>query len=175
MFKREAGWQEFRRECARFAGGHKRGRQHPQRRRQCHDGNDNREGDEQYFADIFYHAPPRFCNLDWSSDPSRMMKKRTNAIAAEYPKFHQRNPCWYMSRTMLSVLLTGPPWVMTYGSVKSWKLPIMAMMLTNTVVGASMGSVILLNCCQKFAPSIRAASYNSLEMFCKPATKMIML
>ena len=66
-------------------------------------------------------SPTGVCSRDWISEPTRMNAKRTNASAAEYPMFHHRKPCWYISSTMLSVLFNGPPCVMTYGSAKSWK------------------------------------------------------
>ena len=43
----------------------------------------------------------------------------TNATDAAKPMFHQRKPCSYISMTIDSVLLTGPPRVITYGSGKS--------------------------------------------------------
>ena len=104
-----------------------------------------------------------------------MMMNRTKAMDAEYPIFHQRNPSQYIYCTTLNVRLNGPPCVMIYGSANNWKNPIMVMTPINKVVGASIGIVMDLNCCQQLAPSIRAASYSCSGMFCNPAIKIIML
>src|SRR3954471_17674892 len=46
---------------------------------------------------------------------------------------------------------------------------------TSSRIGRRLGSVMDLNCCQRFAPSTDAASYRSAEMPCIPARKMIVL
>jgi hypothetical protein len=50
-----------------------------------------------------------------------MTMNSTKAIEAAYPIRHQRKPSSYISRTTLVVARNGPPWVITYGSAKSWK------------------------------------------------------
>ena len=40
------------------------------------------------------------------------------ATAAAYPIRQNLKPCWYIIMTIVSVLLSGPPPVMTYGSAK---------------------------------------------------------
>ena len=52
---------------------------------------------------------------------ARMIINSTKAIAEAKPILHQRNPSSYMYITRLYVLCSGPPWVITYGSAKSWK------------------------------------------------------
>ena len=51
----------------------------------------------------------------------RITTNSTKAIAAAYPIRHQRKPSSYIISTTLVVLRSGPPWVITYGSEKSWK------------------------------------------------------
>jgi len=63
--------------------------------------------------------------------------------------------------TGVSVALLGPPGfglVSTYGSVKSWKARIVVVATTKNVVGATDGSVMFRKRCQRFAPSMVAAS-----------------
>ncbi len=49
------------------------------------------------------------------------MTNRTKATDAAYPIRHHRNPSSYISSTTVVVALSGPPWVITYGSANSWK------------------------------------------------------
>ena len=55
------------------------------------------------------------------------------------------------------------------GSPKSWLAPIVETTTVNRIVGRRPGSVTCRNCCQRFAPSIAAASYRSWLIDCMPA------
>src|SRR5215469_15156647 len=95
------------------------------------------------------------------SVPPKTSPNSTNAIAAAYPRCHQRNPSSYIYNTMLYVACNGPPCVMTYGSEKSCVYPIIVVSATNKNVGPSIGSVTCQNRCTLLAPSTNAASYKS--------------
>ncbi|MNN43875.1 hypothetical protein D3C81_1581370 [compost metagenome] len=68
----------------------------------------------------------------------------------------------------------GPPFVRTKTGPASLIASIVVMMITKAIVRFSIGSVIRKNCCTRFAPSTRAASYKSWEMLFSPARKIIM-
>ncbi|OGF23507.1 MAG: hypothetical protein A2V63_11765 [Candidatus Eisenbacteria bacterium RBG_19FT_COMBO_70_11] len=104
-----------------------------------------------------------------------MITNSTKAMAAAIPMRHQRKPSSYMRSTTLVVLFSGPPWVMTYGSEKSWNWPIMVSTPTNRKVGARLGIVMCTKRDQAPAPSRWAASYKSSGTLCSPAMKMSML
>src|SRR5207237_5199991 len=97
-----------------LAGRHERGGDHPQQG----DHRQQRGDDEQRVHDDRLHVRALRCNHNCSIVAAPMKRKRMNATAAAYPMFHQRKPCWYISMTTESVLLTGPPRVITYGSGK---------------------------------------------------------
>ena len=63
-----------------------------------------------------------------------------------------------MNSTSVSVLLSGPPCVITYGSLKIWKAAIIVTTPTNTKVGPSIGTVTWRKRCHCPAPSSSAAS-----------------
>ena len=71
--------------------------------------------------------------------------------------------------TTLSDELAGPPRVITNGSVKSWKAPIICSTNRKKVVGLISGSVTLRKRCQALAPSVLAASYSSCGTPCSAA------
>src|SRR5205807_9022054 len=140
VLERGGARQEPRGNGSGLAGGHQRRRDHPQEGDEDQDGARDERRVQQDDLGPTPHAPassaPRRPTgaVATSRSPSlsprsrsckavhaRMMAKSTKAIAAPWPMFHQRKPSSYMSSTTLSVLSAGPPWVMTYGSAKSWK------------------------------------------------------
>ena len=74
-----------------------------------------------------------------------------------------------------SEALPGPPFVMTNGSINSWKVPAKVITIWNSITGLSMGSVMRQNRRQGPAPSMVAASYRSAGMVCRPAVNSTMV
>lgn len=70
---------------------------------------------------------------------------------------------------MVSEWWSGPPWVTTHTRSKSWIEPMTDRKMLIRRVGARSGRVTLRNRCQALAPSMRAASVNSLGMDWSPA------
>src|SRR5256886_7546941 len=110
-----------------------------------------------------------------SAVTERIMRKSRNATAEAEPRFHHLKPSSYMKYSTLTVLCSGPPWVITYGSANSWKYPATVRMLTSSRVGRNIGSVMRPNSCQRLAPSRRdrkstrlnsSHSQNSYAVFC---------
>src|ERR1019366_8740786 len=154
---------EVRRKRGRFPIRHERRREHPQQRKKSQEAACDEDGvQNQRFA------PPAHCfsrNRICTSVAAPMMRKSTNATAAAYPIRQNLKPCSYIIMTIVSVLLSGPPLVMTYGSAKICSCPIATTTPTKRNVGPSIGSVTCRNCRHIPAPSNRAASYNSSGTF----------
>src|ERR1700686_3769794 len=87
---------------------------------------------------------------------ARIIRNSRNATAEAEPRFHHLKPSSYMKYRTLTVLCSGPPWVITYGSANSWKYPATVRMLTSSRVGRNMGSVMRRNSCHRLAPARRA-------------------
>ena len=64
---------------------------------------------------------------------------------------------------------SGPPSVITNGSSKTWRYPIVVMTTANNSVGRSSGRVTDLKAAQRPAPSMEAASYSWTGMVWSPA------
>jgi hypothetical protein len=65
--------------------------------------------------------------------------------------------------------MPGPALVTFLGSANNWIVPLTDMMVVSKITGFNRGMVILKNCWEAEAPSIRAASYTELSIFCRPA------
>ncbi len=72
-----------------------------------------------------------------------------------------------------SVLLSGPPLVMTKGSSKNCRYPMPVVTETKRIVGRIIGRVMWRNRCHEVAPSMAAASCRLHGTDWRPARKMI--
>src|SRR5206468_3796724 len=102
------------RQGQRLAGGHQRRREHPQERH-----GRERRSEQQRAVDGDLRQQPAahalFLPRNRACKPvaAMIIANSTKAIAAAAPRFHQRNPCWYISRVMEVVAYSGPPRVIT--------------------------------------------------------------
>ena len=55
------------------------------------------------------------------TSPSSFIMRNPRPTALALPRFHHRKPSSYMKYSTLTVLRSGPPCVITYGSANSWK------------------------------------------------------
>lgn len=93
-------------------------------------------------------------------------------MAAARPRWKKPQPCSYMYRPRVWYWCEMPPEIdpsNSSGSPKSWVAPIVEMITVKTMVGRSPGRVTWMNCRQREAPSIPAASYSSCGIDCMPA------
>ena len=71
--------------------------------------------------------------------------------------------------------MPGSAVCMTWGSLKSWIVPMMESSMASRAAPRTFGSLMCRAICQPVAPSMRAASYKSWGMACRAARKMSML
>src|SRR5699024_8579653 len=76
---------------------------------------------------------------------------------------------------MVSKPLSGPPFVIVYGSSNNCNVPIVENTTVNKNIGFNCGIVIKKNFLILPAPSISAASYKSEGIFCNPARNITIL
>ena len=112
---------------ARLAGRHERHRQHPQPA-----ATGVSSGDHQRAAPLTTRLRARPLHHGASAAPRRRAAcsqrdrehdQRTAGTPppTREPRFHHLKPSSYMKYSTLTVLCSGPPCVITYGSAKSWK------------------------------------------------------
>src|SRR6185295_2842429 len=100
------------REGGRLALRHERRRDHPGERHEGSDGEGEERRVDRRRGGEAGEPPPharRPNSWSWSRVAIRMTAKSAKAIAAPYPKFHQRKPSRYIRNATDSVLPSGPP------------------------------------------------------------------
>ena len=93
----------------------------------------------------------------------------TRATAVPYPSQKRIKAYRYMYVAMTSLALTGPPFVMIQTKGNWVSEPNTDSWMVVRMVDPNNGIVMYLTICHLLAPSMRAASYNSRGIFCKPA------
>src|SRR3989442_15439561 len=175
VLERRPARPEPRRERVRLSRRHERRGRHPQERHhRQHQSGAEHDVQHEGSAGASHAWLPR-CSRSCTAVPISMITNSTNAIAAAIPMRHQRKPCWYIISTIVVVLCSGPPCVITYGSANSWNWPSIVMRPTNRNVGPRPGAVMWRKRGHHPAPSKSAASYSSSGMLCSPAMKISML
>src|SRR5262249_37580919 len=103
-----------------LAGGHERGRDHPQQGTEREEGARDQGGMQRQRGHELLHRVRSRDSLSWIKVPVSMIRNSRNAMAAAMPMRHQRNPCAYRNNTNVIVDCSGPPCVITQRSPKSW-------------------------------------------------------